>query len=108
MAYSVRVDEILAFLETVDRLKSVYRAAYLADLTRHENAAEHCWHACLFALLLHRECAQPVEIGRVLELLLIHDLVEVYAGDTFAYDPVGTLDQAVREAAAAQRLFGLL
>lgn len=100
-----RLTRIFEFLETVDRLKVVYRAACVADNSRHENSAEHSWHACLYALLLHQECATPVRLERVFELLLAHDLVEVYAGDTPAYDAGAAADQHARELAAADRLF---
>lgn len=100
-----RIERVLGFLETIDALKSVYRAAYLADGTRHESDAEHTWHCCVFALLLGRELGLQVDISHTIELLLIHDLVEIYAGDTFAHDAQAVLGQTEREREAADRLF---
>lgn len=85
-----RLDKILAFLEEADRLKSIYRGAHLADHSRNESAAEHIWHLCVFAMLLREESALMPDPLRVLELCLIHDMVEIYAGDTWAYDREGT------------------
>ncbi|GMV99720.1 MAG: hypothetical protein AMXMBFR84_08590 [Candidatus Hydrogenedentota bacterium] len=99
---------LVDFLHAADGLKSVERASYLSDQSRHENPAEHTWHACLLALLLHPHMGQPVDLGHTLLMLLVHDLVEVYAGDTYAYDAAGQCDQADRERQAADRLFGLL
>ncbi len=103
-----RFDALLAFLEVIDRLKSVYRAAYIADGSRHESVAEHVWHACMFALLLHGELERDVDLARTIELLLVHDLVEVFAGDAPLHDEAARAGKAAAEAAAAERLFGLL
>lgn len=103
-----RFDKILSFLETIDQFKVIYRAAYLCDHSRNESDAEHTWHVCLFALLLHQEMSFNVDIAHVLKLILVHDLVEIYAGDTFAHDVAGYLDKSVREQAAAEKLFALL
>lgn len=96
------------FLQEVDQLKLVLRQSRLMDGSRRENSAEHSWHVALAALILAPQANGAVDVGRVIKMLLIHDIVEIDAGDTFAYDPQGRLDQAAREAAAAQRLFGLL
>jgi len=103
-----RIGRLLAFLEVAERLKAVERAAYVVGGGRRENSAEHAWHACLFALLLHREVAADVDVGHVLALLVVHDLVEIYAGDTPAFDAARVQDQREREAAAAEQLFALL
>jgi putative hydrolase of HD superfamily len=103
-----RLSSILGFLEIIDQFKSLYRATYLAHQDRHENDAEHTWHMALFALLLHSELATPVDLAHTLKLILTHDLVEIYAGDTFAHDIAGHQDKQQREEQAAQRLFGLL
>lgn len=108
MLNSERFTKILDFLETVDQLKIVYRAAYLSDQSRHESDAEHTWHMSLFALLLYQEMNRELDIAHVLKLILVHDLVEVYAGDTFAHDPTGYFDKQAREEAAANQLFSLL
>ena len=103
-----RTVQILEFLRVVDDFKAIYRAAYLTDHSRHESDAEHVWHMCLFALLLYQDLEHPVEIARVLALILAHDLVELYAGDTYAHDSIGKRDKREREHAAAERLFVLL
>ena len=91
-----------------DRFKSVYRASYLTDGSRREGDADHAWHMCLFAMLLHNESDLEPDLGRVLELCLIHDLVEIEAGDTDAHDVEGRKDKHEREERAADELFSLL
>ncbi len=103
-----RMARILDFLETIDQLKTVYRAAYLADHSRHESDAEHTWHTCLFALLLFNETDLDLDIRHALELILIHDLVEIYAGDTYVHLTEDRLAAQLREQTAAKRLFALL
>ncbi|HXF60488.1 MAG TPA: HD domain-containing protein [Caldilineaceae bacterium] len=103
-----RLEQQIAFLRELDKLKQVYRQSPLMDNSRKENSAEHSWHVALAALVLAPLADEPVDINRVIKMLLLHDVVEIDAGDTFAYDPVRRLDQAAREEAAAQRLFGLL
>jgi putative hydrolase of HD superfamily len=103
--------ELLAqieFLQEVDKLKSVSRRTSLMDGSRHENSAEHSWHIALAAMVLAEHSNEPVDLLRVIKLLLIHDIVEIDAGDTFAFDVAGKASQAERENAAAARLFGLL
>ncbi len=102
-----RLREILFFLKAADGLKNVYRAAYLSDNSRHESAAEHTWHACLLAVLLH-EGRSEVDLAHVLSLLVIHDLVEVYAGDAPLHDEGARAAKDDKERLAAERLFGLL
>lgn len=103
-----RISRITGFLETIDRLKSVERRGWLADGSRRENAAEHSWHVCMYALLLHNELESQTDLHRILCMLLVHDLVEVYAGDSYVYDDREMADQHERESLAAQRLFALL
>ena len=103
-----RVARILDFLVEIDGLKRVYRAGYLADGSRHESDAEHMWHLGMYALALGGEAGFSGDIGRVLALVLCHDLVELYAGDTYAYDAAGVENQAEREEQAARELFGKL
>lgn len=102
----------LAFLAEADRLKSVLRASTLADRTRFENSAEHSWHVMLYAAVLADQAPPGVDVGRVLRMLLIHDLVEIDVGDTPIHAKGGTAhgsaDLLAREQAAADRLFGLL
>ena len=106
-----RAEAILGFLALADRLKTVERRGrvVLPDGTaRRENSAEHCWHLALAALLLRDEVTADVELGRALAMAAVHDLVEIEAGDTFAYDIAGRATQAARERAAADAVFGAL
>jgi putative hydrolase of HD superfamily len=96
------------FLLEIDRLKHVLRRTYLPGSDRHENTAEHSWHLALAALVLADYAAEPVDLARVLSMVLVHDIVEIDAGDTFFYDAAGLLDKAEREQLAADRIFGLL
>ncbi len=106
-----RVAAILEFLALADRLKHVERRGrtVLADgSSRAENSAEHSWNVALVALLLHGEVPDPPDLGHVLAMIAAHDLVEIEAGDTFAYDEAHLLTQAARERAAADMVFGTL
>jgi 5'-deoxynucleotidase YfbR-like HD superfamily hydrolase len=98
----------LEFLLEVDALKRVERRTRIVGGSRQENTAEHSWHLALFALVLAEHSDEPVDVGRVMAMVVVHDLVEVDAGDTFAYDTAGEADKAERERLAADRLFGLL
>ncbi len=103
-----RLDSQFAFLLEIDRLKSVLRASELVDRSRFENSAEHSWHICLFATVLAEHAEPGVQINRVIQMLLLHDIVEIDVGD----NPIhGNVDQAkvdAEEAIAAKRIFGLL
>ena len=103
-----RLTSQLHFVLEVDRLKQVLRRSYLCDGSRHENSAEHSWHLALMALVLHEHANEPVDLLRVLKMVIIHDIVEIDAGDTYLYDSAGNADKAEREQQAAERLFGLL
>jgi putative hydrolase of HD superfamily len=103
-----RIVKKLHFIKEVDKLKSVSRRAYITDHSRYENSAEHSWHIAVMALLLGEHAPESVDRFRVLELLLIHDMVEIYAGDTFCYDEEGIKGQHDREVLAADQLFALL
>lgn len=96
------------FVLEADRLKNVNRQTYVTDGSRHENSAEHSWHLCLMAMLLVEYVPDGVSLPHVLEMLTVHDLVEIDAGDTFCYDEEAARDKAEREALAAARLFSLL
>jgi putative hydrolase of HD superfamily len=98
----------LAFLVEADRLKSILRANPIVDGSRRENTAEHSWHIALMALVLAERSDQPVDIGHALALCLIHDLVEIDAGDTPPWDVAGRASKTERETTAADRLFALL
>lgn len=104
-----RLNKQLEFLIEADKMKSVLRQTLLADGSKRENDAEHSWHFALMAMVLYEYADQTkVDLYRVLKMALVHDLVEVYAGDTFAYDDKGNADKEMREEAAAQKLFSLL
>lgn len=99
----------LDFIKETDRLKSIYRQTLVTDGSRQENSAEHSWHLALMAILLKDAANAPeLDVLRVVKMLLIHDIVEIDAGDTFAYDEQGHEDKEAREQAAAERIFGLL
>jgi putative hydrolase of HD superfamily len=97
------------FIVEVDRLKEIFRQTILTHSRRAENDAEHSWHLCLCILVLAEHAREPgLEVLRVLKMAILHDLVEIDAGDTFAYDTAGMAGQHEREAVAADRIFGLL
>ncbi|EIA0803801.1 HD domain-containing protein [Vibrio vulnificus] len=104
-----RLNKQLALLMELDKLKSVLRRTRVKSADKRlENSAEHSWHVALMALLMEEHANEPVNIGRVVKMLLLHDVVEIDAGDTFVYDAVASKQQAEKELAAAQRLFGML
>ena len=105
---SDRFEKQLRFILEIDKLKAIARRTYLLSADRHENSAEHSWHLAIMAVLLAEYANEPVNVARVVRMVLIHDIVEVDAGDTYHYDPVAALDKAEREGRAADRLFGLL
>jgi putative hydrolase of HD superfamily len=98
----------IEFILEIDRLKEVYRQSYILHADRHENSAEHSWHLAIAASLLSEYANQPVDTSRVIRMALVHDLVEIDAGDTFIYDTAGNLEKAAKEEKAADRVFGLL
>jgi len=102
------LEKQIGFIVEIDRLKTVMRQNYLVDGSRRENTAEHSWHVAMMAMVLSEHAAAAIDTARVVELLLVHDLVEIDAGDTFAYDSVGHESKIAREQAAADRIFGLL
>lgn len=103
-----RLSQQMTFLHEIDKLKYVLRKTCLFNSTRNENDAEHSWHLCLMAILLAEHSPEPVDLLKVLKMLLIHDLVEIDAGDTFLYDPARTSQHSAAEEAAAKRIFSLL
>ena len=98
----------MKFITEADRMKSVYRRTLLTDRSRRETDAEHSWHFALMAMLLAEYAEPGVDVSRVIRMALVHDLVEIYAGDTFAYDGEGKKTQRAREERAADKLFALL
>jgi len=103
-----RLTQQLNFILEIDRLKGVMRRSLLVSGDRYENSAEHSWHVALMAVLLAEHANEPVDVLHMVKMLLVHDIVEIDAGDTYAYDEGGKQSQAQREQAAAERLFGLL
>lgn len=103
---SGRQDALLDFITLADRLKHVLRASRTGE--RRENAGEHAWHVAVIAVLLADEVEPRADMARVLSMIAIHDVIEIEAGDTFAFDEAGLLTQAAREQAAAERIFGML
>ncbi len=103
-----RLARQLQFILEIDRLKQVLRRSYITGGSRRENSAEHSWHVAVMAAVLAEHALEPVDVGRVIGMMLVHDIVEVDAGDTFCYDVVGYEDKADREMMAADRIFGLL
>jgi len=104
-----RLTRQLAFLTEIDKIKTVLRRTLLLDGSRRENDAEHSWHIALMAAVLMEHADEPKpDLPRVMTMLLVHDLVEIDAGDTFAYDFQGLNDKAAKEQRAADRIFGLL
>lgn len=103
-----RLDQQMAFLSEVDRLKSILRATTLCDGSRMENSAEHSWHIALYALVLAEHSETPLDIGKVIKMLLLHDIVEIDAGDAPVFGDHDVTAMALQEQAAAERIFGLL
>jgi len=108
MPEDTRLNKQLDFILEIDRLKEVTRRSYLTISKRRENSSEHSWHIAVIAMLMSEHANEKPDMCRVLCMLLIHDLVEIDAGDTYCYDPQGALDKAHREKVAADRLFGVL
>ena len=104
-----RLEKQIRFILEVDRLKQVFRQTRLLDGSRYENDAEHSWHLALLAVLFYEYAAdEGIDLLRVIKMLLIHDLVEIDAGDTFCYDVEAVQKQKERELEAAERIFNLL
>lgn len=104
-----RLEKQLSLLMELDQLKSVLRRTRVKSAEKRlENSAEHSWHVALMAILMEEHANTPVNIARVVKMLLLHDIVEIDAGDTFVYDAVASAEQEEKELAAATRLFGML
>ncbi|MBQ6018267.1 MAG: HD domain-containing protein [Clostridiales bacterium] len=103
-----RIAKQIAFALELDKEKSVFRQTHLSGHGRNENDAEHAWHMAIMAYLLKEYSNEPVDIARVMIMCLIHDVVEIDAGDTYAYDAEGLATQKAREDAAKERIFSLL
>ena len=103
-----RLKQQLDFALEIDKEKNIFRQTHLSGHGRNENDAEHAWHMAIMAYLLQEHANEPVDIGRVMLMCLIHDIVEIDAGDTYAYDTEGLKTQKAREDAAKERIFSLL
>ena len=104
-----RFKKQMDFLIEIDKVKEIYRRTYLMSKSRRENDSEHSWHISLMAVVLYEYANdRDIDLPKVVKMLLIHDLVEIDAGDTFAYDEEGHKDKAERESAAALRVYHLL
>ncbi|EJA7358349.1 MAG: HD domain-containing protein [Pseudomonadota bacterium] len=104
-----RLEKQLALVIELDKLKSILRRTRVKSAEgRLENSGEHSWHVALMAILMEEHANAPVDICRVMKMLLIHDVVEIDAGDTFVYDTAASQEQAEKEIRAAERLFGML
>lgn len=104
-----RLNQQLKFLYEIDKLKTIFRRTNLiADPDRLENSAEHSWHLAFYVLILAEYANEKIDILCVIKMVLLHDLVEIDAGDTFCYDEKANLDKAEHESQAARRIYGLL
>lgn len=103
-----RLDRQFGFIRETDGLKQVVRQSYLADGSRRENDAEHSWHLALMAVLLSEYADKDIDVLRVVAMVLVHDIVELDAGDTYAYDNEGNATKREREVKAAERIFNIL
>ncbi len=103
-----RLKQQLAFIVEVDKLKTIFRQSFITDQSRYENDAEHSWHLALMAFLLAEYTDEQVDLVKVMKMVLMHDLVEIDAGDTYCYDERGKLDKREREEKCAERIFSML
>jgi len=103
-----RFEKQLNFIREIDKEKMIKRQSYITDCETHENDAEHAWHMAVMTILLSEYSNEDIDVLKTISMLLIHDLVEVYAGDTYAYDEEGKKSQAEREAKAADKIYSLL
>lgn len=103
-----RLQKQIAFILEIDKEKNIFRQTHLSDHGRNENDAEHAWHMAIMAYLLREYANEPVDIARVMIMCLIHDVVEIDAGDTYAYDTAALATQKAREDAAKERIYSLL
>ena len=103
-----RLDQQLKFSAEIDKMTGIIRRTSLIDRSRRENDAEHSWHIAAMAMLFEEYAKEPVNVSRAVEMCIVHDLIEIYAGDTFAYDVKANEDKADREKKAADKLFSQL
>ncbi len=98
----------MKFIMELDKAKQIGRQTYLSDGSRKENDAEHSWHMALMVFLLADYANEPIDVLKTMKMILLHDVIEIDAGDTYAYDAEGNQTKRARECAAADRIFGLL
>ena len=103
-----KLQKQIEFAIEIDKMKQILRRNLIADGSKREDDAAHSWHLAVMAMLLEEYSAEKIDVNRVVKIALVHDLVEVYAGDTFAYDSKGYEDKEEREREAATKLFGML
>ena len=103
-----RIEKQLAFSLEIDKVKNIFRQTHLSGNGRNENDAEHSWHMAIMAYLLREYSNEDINIAKVMLMCLIHDIVEIDAGDTYAYDAEALQSQKAREDAAKQRIFAIL
>ncbi|MGA9141183.1 MAG: HD domain-containing protein [Methanocella sp.] len=103
-----RMGQQIAFLMEIDRLKHIYRQTYLLDKSRHDSDVEHSWHFAVMAMVLSEYAKDAIDVCKVMKMALIHDIVEIDAGDVFIYDRKDGGDHYAKEQAAAKRIFGML
>jgi len=103
-----RLDKQMDFIKEIDKEKFINRHTLLTGAKRRENDAEHAWHASIMAILLSEYSNEKIDIFKTVFMILIHDIIEIYAGDTYAYDEKAKLSQAKREEEAAKKIFALL
>ena len=103
-----RLIQQMKFIMEIDKLKQVYRQSYISDGTRHENDTEHSWSLAMMCMLFSEYSPEKVDVLKAMKMVLIHDIVEIDAGDTYAYDSVGNATKRQREEKAADRIFNIL
>ncbi len=103
-----KIDRQMDFIIEIDKLKNVFRQSLISDGSRHENDAEHSWHLCMLAITLEEYAEEGTDILKCIKMALIHDIVEIYAGDTYLYDEEGNKDKSEREMKSAEKIYGLL
>ncbi len=103
-----RLNKDIQFIIELDKMKSILRQTSLIDGSKRENDAEHSWHISVMAMILSEYANEKIDVCKVIKMLLVHDLVEIYAGDTFCYDKEGNKSKKERELEAADKIFGML
>lgn len=108
MVYDENLLKEIEFIIELDKMKNIFRQTSIIDKSRRENDAEHSWHVAIMSIILSEYADDDIEVYRVMKMLLVHDLIEIYAGDTFCYDEIGNRDKIEREERAAYKLFNIL